>query len=146
MSEEKSILKIGSVPCLTTSMTRQVITEDILRRRLGFNVRALRTGLRLTLKRAAERAEMHWRHWQKVEAGETNVTLFTLVRMAGALDREPAALLGSPVPVPVSTPAPEPAPGAGVEVALAPAPPSAPASAPVPVLTPAPLELGLRSA
>lgn len=126
-------------------MTRQVITEDILRRRLGFNVRALRTGLGLTLKRAAERAEMHWRHWQKVEAGETNITLFTLIRLAGALDREPADLLGSPVPVPVSTPAPAPAPVAALAPALAPAP-SAPASAPVAVLTAAPLELGLRSA
>ncbi len=49
--------------------------------------------LGLTLAAAAERAGMDWRHWQKVEAGEVNVTLRTLVRLAEALGLEEAALL-----------------------------------------------------
>jgi transcriptional regulator with XRE-family HTH domain len=77
-------------------MTRRAITETIVRRRLGDNVRALRTGALLTVKKAAERAEMHWRHWQKIEAGHTNVTLYTLVRVADALNTEPGHLLLDP--------------------------------------------------
>jgi transcriptional regulator with XRE-family HTH domain len=47
----------------------------------------------LTLEEIAHRATLHWRHWQKVEAGEVNLTLATLVRLASALDVEPARLL-----------------------------------------------------
>ena len=36
---------------------------------------------------------MHWRLWQKLEAGDTNVTLRTLVRVAAALDVDPRDLL-----------------------------------------------------
>jgi transcriptional regulator with XRE-family HTH domain len=62
--------------------------------RLRSNVRSLRHAAGLTLKKAAERAEMHWRHWQKIEAGEVNLTLQTLVRVAEALRVDVAALLG----------------------------------------------------
>jgi len=51
-------------------VSRRVVTEDILRQRLSINVRALRNAAGLTLKRASEKAEMHWRHWQKIEAAE----------------------------------------------------------------------------
>jgi transcriptional regulator with XRE-family HTH domain len=77
-------------------MIRRAITETIVRRRLGDNVRALRTAALLTVKKAAERAQMHWRHWQKIEAGHTNLTLFTLVRVADALNAEPGHLLLDP--------------------------------------------------
>ena len=85
---------------LTWRMSRQAITETIVRRRLGDNVRALRTRALLTAKKAAERAEMHWRHWQKIEAGEVNITLFTLVRVADALNVEPGHLLLDPADCP----------------------------------------------
>lgn len=34
---------------------------------------------------ASETVGMHWRMWQKIEAGETNVTLRNLARVAKAL-------------------------------------------------------------
>ena len=77
-------------------MTQLAITETVLRRRLGSNVRALRTAAPFTLKQAAVRATMHWRHWQKIEAGQTNLTLFTLSRIADALNVEPGELLLEP--------------------------------------------------
>jgi len=48
---------------------------------------------------------MHWRHWQKIEAGQTNVTLFTLVRVADALNTDPSSLLSEP-PLPLVAPPP----------------------------------------
>jgi transcriptional regulator with XRE-family HTH domain len=77
-------------------MTRLAITETILRRRLGSNVRSKRTSSSLTLKKAAARAKMNPRHWQKIEAGQSNTTLFTLARLAEALDVEPGHLLLEP--------------------------------------------------
>jgi transcriptional regulator with XRE-family HTH domain len=74
----------------------RAITEEIIRRRLSINVRTLRNGARLTLKRSSERAEMHWRHWQKIEAGQVNITLQTLVRLADVLGIDPADLLREP--------------------------------------------------
>ena len=93
-------------------MSRPAITETVLRRRLGDNVRALRTASRLTVKKAALRAEVHWRHWQKIEAGDTNVTLFTLARVADALNAEPGHLLLEPKPARAGQP--ERPPGAVV--------------------------------
>jgi len=74
-------------------MTRPAITQEDLRRRLAANVRAARNAAGLTLKVASERVEMHWRHWQKVEAAEVNVTLQTLVRLGEVLDIDPANLI-----------------------------------------------------
>ena len=77
-------------------MPRVAITETILRRRLGANVRSKRTSSSLTVKKAAARAEMNPRLWQKIEAGQSNATLFTLVRIGEALDVEPGHLLLEP--------------------------------------------------
>ena len=70
--------------------------EATLRRRLAANVRRLRQTKGLTLKVAGERAEIHWRLWQKVEAAQTNATMFTVVRLANALDADPRELLSEP--------------------------------------------------
>lgn len=67
--------------------------EMQLRRRLATNVRALRAERHLTLEAAAHQASMHWRHWQKIEAGEASITLRTLAKLAVALEREPTELL-----------------------------------------------------
>jgi transcriptional regulator with XRE-family HTH domain len=72
---------------------RDSIEEDVFQQ-LRTNVRTLRLAAGLTLKKAAERAEMHWRHWQKIEAGEINITLHTLIRLAKVLGVDVAALLG----------------------------------------------------
>jgi hypothetical protein len=79
-------------------MGEDSITEETLRKRVRVNVRRLRQAAGLTLKVAAERAELHWRHWQKLEAGEVNLTLMTLARVAWALRVEPAVLLDEPPP------------------------------------------------
>lgn len=62
------------------------------RRRLGRNVRLLRTKRAWTLEHAAERMQLDLKHLQKVEAGLLNVTLVTLVRIADGLDVEVCAL------------------------------------------------------
>jgi transcriptional regulator with XRE-family HTH domain len=69
-----------------------------LRQRLREQVRKLRNEAGLTLKVASERAEIHWRHWQKIEAGEVNVSLSTLVKVAQALRVDVVELFGKPTP------------------------------------------------
>src|SRR5262245_23496897 len=85
-----------SDPRIAWRVSRRSVTEDVLRQRLSINVRSLRHAAGLTLKKASERAEMHWRHWQKIEAGEVNVTLQTLVRLGDSLDVDPSDLLREP--------------------------------------------------
>src|SRR5262249_42675452 len=80
-------------PFYLRRMTRSVATEETLRRRLAANVRTARNASSLTLKVASARVEMHWRHWQKIEAGEVNVTLHTLARLGDVLDIDPSNLL-----------------------------------------------------
>ena len=72
---------------------RTPVTQQVVRERLAVKVRTLRKKLGLTLKVASERAEMHWRHWQKVEAAEVNVTLLTLVRIGDVLSIDPMDLI-----------------------------------------------------
>lgn len=67
--------------------------EKALRRKLASNVRRIREDRGLTLEEAGHRAGMHWRHWQKIEAGEVNATLRTLSRVAVVLGASPAELL-----------------------------------------------------
>jgi transcriptional regulator with XRE-family HTH domain len=64
--------------------------------RLRINVRVLRIAAGLTLKNAAGRAKMHWRHWQRIEAGGIDLTLMTLGRLAEALRVDVAVLLRDP--------------------------------------------------
>jgi LEA14-like dessication related protein len=74
-------------------MSRSRVTEEILRIRLAKKVRTSRTELRLTLRVAAGQAKMHWRHWQKIEAAEVNVTLQMLVRLGAVLGVDPGDLI-----------------------------------------------------
>lgn len=48
------------------------------------NVRRLRENLKWTQEQAAEASGIAVRHFQKIEAGDVNVTLATLVRVAKA--------------------------------------------------------------
>lgn len=68
-------------------------SEHRLRRRIATNVRRLREEHKLSAIAAAESVGVHWRLWQKIEAGDTNITLWTLVRVADALDVDPRDLL-----------------------------------------------------
>jgi transcriptional regulator with XRE-family HTH domain len=77
-------------------MIHESVTDEVLRQRVRVNVRRLRQAAGLTLKAAAQRAELHWRHWQKLEAGTVNLTLVTLARVALALGVDPTTLLDEP--------------------------------------------------
>lgn len=55
--------------------------EQRLRRRLAANVRALRIAQDRTVEAVAHDAGMHWRHWQKIEAGEVGLTLRSTVAL-----------------------------------------------------------------
>ncbi len=59
---------------------------------LGNRVRELRARRKWTLEKAAEAMNLDLKHLQKVEAGELNVTMVTLVRIADGLDVPLAAL------------------------------------------------------
>jgi transcriptional regulator with XRE-family HTH domain len=52
------------------------------KRALGARLRALRKAREWTLDKAAEHTGLDWRHIQMIEAGQPNVTLLTLVRLA----------------------------------------------------------------
>jgi len=79
-------------------MANPSITQEDLTRRLAVNVRHARNTAGLTLKAASGKVEMHWRHLQKIEAAEVNVTLQTLVRLGEVLDVDPANLIREPPP------------------------------------------------
>ena len=70
--------------------------EAKLRRRIALNVRRLRAELEISAVDASESVGLHWRLWQKIEAGENNITLRTLSRIAAALGVDPRDLLASP--------------------------------------------------
>jgi len=74
------------------------VTYEDLTRRLAVNVRYARNNARLTLRVTAIKVKMHWRHLQKIEAGEVNVTLHMLVRLGEVLDVDPASLIREPPP------------------------------------------------
>ena len=74
-------------------MSRWALEEKRLRRRLAANVRALRTERGLSVEAAAHEGDLHWRHWQKVEAGEVGVTLRTIAKLALALGAKASDLL-----------------------------------------------------
>ena len=65
-----------------SQIARQSPRFAIEAKQLGLRVRALRQARKWTLERAAEAANMDLKHLQKVEAGQVNVTLVTLVRIS----------------------------------------------------------------
>jgi transcriptional regulator with XRE-family HTH domain len=66
--------------------------------RLKRNMRYLRAEMGLTVQEAAERAKVHWRHWQTIEAGQSNATLETMVRIANSLKVSLPELLAAELP------------------------------------------------
>lgn len=65
-------------------------------RRLGRRAKELRLERGLTLEQAAERGDLDLKHLQKYEAGQINVTLVTLVRVAKGLKVDLAELFAVP--------------------------------------------------
>ena len=70
-----------------------IVPEEEIRQRLGRSIRAARSARSMTQEAVAARSGMGWRHLQKIEAGEVNVTLRTICRVATALGVDPSALL-----------------------------------------------------
>jgi transcriptional regulator with XRE-family HTH domain len=62
---------------------------------LGSRVRELREQRGWTLERADETSGIDWKHWQKIEAGQINVTLVTLTRLAEAFGEPVSSLFVS---------------------------------------------------
>ena len=60
---------------------------------LGERVRHHRNELGLSQEDMADLAGMHWTNWGKIERGQANPSLTTIVRMAGVLDIDPAVLV-----------------------------------------------------
>lgn len=60
----------------------------------GERVRACRLGLGLSQEDMAHLAEIHWTNWGKIERGQSNPSLTTIVRVAGVLGVDPAELIG----------------------------------------------------
>ena len=69
-------------------------TYGLLRKRLAQNIRRRRAELNLTQEAVAQSSGLAPRHFQKLEAGELNVTLQTLHSVALALKTEVARLVG----------------------------------------------------
>jgi transcriptional regulator with XRE-family HTH domain len=65
--------------------------DDVLTH-IGANVRALRTRHGLTQERLAELADLDLRFVQRVERGQTNLSVAVLVALAEVLETTPAAL------------------------------------------------------
>ena len=75
------------------AVKRNAVDDQRLRRRIASNVRRLRAELKISAVNASESVGLHWRLWQKVEAGDNNITLLTLTRIAAALGVDPRDLL-----------------------------------------------------
>jgi transcriptional regulator with XRE-family HTH domain len=68
--------------------------ERELRRVLASNVLRHRGTLGLTVEAAAERGDLAPRQWSRVESGDSNATISTIVRLARALGVRVAVLFG----------------------------------------------------
>lgn len=67
------------LPSTTHRTSDRFIVE---KKALGARLRALRKTREWTLEKAAEHTGLDWRHIQMIEAGQPNVTLLTIVRLA----------------------------------------------------------------
>ena len=66
------------------------------RLRAGSNVKTLRLAAGLTQESLAQRLGVGWRHLQKIEAGEINLTLRTLCRCADVFCVDVSRMLDTP--------------------------------------------------
>jgi hypothetical protein len=83
--------------CYRMAYSSRPLPQTAPRERLRINLRALRNAHGLTVQRAATLVKVHWRHWQTIEAGEVNVSLETLERLARAMKVEAGELLRDPL-------------------------------------------------
>lgn len=67
-----------------------------VRAQTGLRIVQLRNERGLTQEELAEKAGISARQMQRFEAGDSNINVVNLTRLAAALDVEPAALLSAP--------------------------------------------------
>lgn len=60
-------------------------TFQAVRQRVARNLARIRAEQGLTFEMLADRSGLHWRHVQKIEAGDMNITLQTISRLADGL-------------------------------------------------------------
>ncbi|GAB6987905.1 helix-turn-helix domain-containing protein [Nocardioides pyridinolyticus] len=59
----------------------------------GARVRQRRTELGLSQEALADICELHWTYIGQVERGQRNISLHNIIRIAGALQEDPGALV-----------------------------------------------------
>jgi transcriptional regulator with XRE-family HTH domain len=64
-----------------------------LKQRLARHIRSFRHARGMTQEEVAGQSGIGWRHLQKIEAAEVNITLPTLCRLAATLRVDPSQLL-----------------------------------------------------
>ena len=69
------------------------VSPQELKLRIARQIRLRRKARGLTQEQVAVQADIGWRHLQKIEAAEVNVTLRTLCSIAAALGIDPAVLV-----------------------------------------------------
>ena len=67
-----------------------------LRRRVAVNLARLRAEQWLSFEALSARTVLHLRHLQKIEAGESNVTLVTIARLSDGLEVDAHELMTKP--------------------------------------------------
>lgn len=66
--------------------------SDEVRRNVGLRIVELRRAKKITQEKLAERISMDTRDLRRIEAGQVNVTIDTMVKIAGALEVRTAEL------------------------------------------------------
>lgn len=69
------------------------LTVNDIMQRIARNTRQQRVSKSLTQEAVAASADLAVRHYQKIEAGEVNVTVYTLIKLANALEVDITELL-----------------------------------------------------
>ena len=64
-------------------------------KKIGTNIKELRTKKNWTLESVEERGYRSWKHWQSIEAGQRNINMTTLLRIAKVLKVKPERLLSN---------------------------------------------------
>lgn len=94
------MLSIATVQAVSTAAVPAIDPIAELAIQLGLRVRHFRKALSppASQERLAELAGMHRTYIGRVERGEVNLTVYTMVRIAKALAVDPAELVREPVP------------------------------------------------
>ena len=64
----------------------------------GKRVRSTREGLGWSQENLAEASGLHWTYVSSVERGERNISLLNILKLAHALETDPAELVGKLLP------------------------------------------------